>query len=110
MGTLYQRLMEKYYPLLFPGFKGRVIPNADENLKNAVGFLNTFLDGNDFAAGNAYTVADISLLATLETLKACDYDISPFPNVASWYERAKAITTGFDINEAHGVAFRKFFP
>lgn len=110
LGTLYKRLMDKYYPLLFPTYKGSVIPNADENLNEAVGFLNTFLDGNDFVAGNTYTVADISLLATLETLKACDFDISPFPNVVAWSERAKAVTPGYDINEQHGLAFRKFFP
>ncbi|KAJ6635461.1 Glutathione S-transferase 1, isoform C [Pseudolycoriella hygida] len=109
LGTFYQRLMERYYPLLFPTFEGRVIPNAEDNLKNAVGFLNSFLDGNDFAAGEAYTVADISLLATTETLKACDFDLSPFSNVVAWYERAKAITPGFDINEMHGKEFRKFF-
>lgn len=109
LGTLYQRLMDRYYPLLFPTFKGRVVPNAEENLNEAVGFLNMFLDKNGFAAGSAYTVADISLLASVETLKACDYDINQFPNVVNWYERCKAITPGWDINVEHGAAFRKFF-
>nr|ASK05282.1 glutathione S-transferase delta 2 [Bradysia odoriphaga] len=109
LGTLYQRLIDRYYPLLFPTFKGRVVPNAEEQLKEAVGFLNTFLDGNAFVAGSEYTVADISSLATVETLKACDFDISSYPNVAGWYDRAKVITPGFDNNENHGAAFRKFF-
>lgn len=108
LGTLYQRLMERYYPSMFPEFKGRVIPDADENLKTAVGFLNTFLDQNEFAAGNSYTVADISLLATIVTLKAADFDISPFPNVVAWYDRCKPLTPGWDINIEHGAEFKKW--
>lgn len=109
MGTLYQRFMEKYYPLLFDKYKGRVVPNADENLANAVSFLNTFLEGQNFVAGDSFTVADISTLATVSTLNVCGFDISPYPNVVAWFDRTKAIAPAYEINEAHNEAFKKFF-
>lgn len=109
MGTLYQRLAEKYYPLLFDKFKGRIIPDSDANLKEAVEFLNTFLNGEQFVAGPTFTVADISTLATVSTLITCGFDISPYPNVVAWFERVKAIAPGYKINEEHNAAFKKFF-
>lgn len=109
MGTLYQRLMEKYYPMLFDEYKGRFVPNADQNLANAVGFLNTFLEGNNFVAGDSFTLADISSLAAVSVLKACAFDISPYPNAVAWFDRSKAIAPGYEINEEHSNQFKKFF-
>lgn len=109
MGTLYQRLMEKYYPMILDKFKGRVVPNADENLANAVDFLNKFLEGQNFVAGDMFTVADISTLATVSTLKVCGFDCTPYPNVVAWFDRSKAIAPGYEINEEHNQAFKKLF-
>lgn len=44
----------------------------DENgdkLKEALGWLNTFLEGQAFVAGNNMTLADISIIVTLTNLE-----------------------------------------
>lgn len=40
-------------------------------LDEALGFLDVFLEGNDFAAGNKLTIADCSLAATVSSIVVC---------------------------------------
>lgn len=63
----------------------------------------------DLQAGDNLTVADISLVATVSTLDVADFDLSKYPNVVAWYEKCKATTPGYDINEAGLAEFKKFF-
>jgi len=107
LGTLYQRLADYYYPQLFA--KQPANPENLKKLEDAVGFLNTFLEGHTYAAGDNLTVADISLVATVSTLDVADFDLSKYPNVVAWYEKCKATTPGYDINEAGMAEFKKFF-
>ena len=37
-----------------------------ENVRNALGWLNSELDGRDFIAGDTYTMADICALTTID--------------------------------------------
>lgn len=37
-------------------------------LEEALGFLDVFLEGNDFVAGNNLTVADCSLVASVSSI------------------------------------------
>lgn len=60
-------------------------------------------------AGDNLTVADIALVATISTLEVASFDLSKYPNVVAWYERAKATTPGYDINEAGLAHFKRFF-
>lgn len=60
-------------------------------------------------AGDNLTLADITLVATISSYDAAGFDLSKYPNVVAWYERCKATTPGYDINEAGVEAFKKFF-
>lgn len=40
-------------------------------LDEALGFLDVFLEGNDFVAGNKLTIADCSLVASVSTIVVC---------------------------------------
>lgn len=55
------------------------------------------------------TVADISLVATVSTLEVAGFDLSKYPNVVAWYDRCKATTPGYDINEAGVAEFKAKF-
>ncbi|GAB0096826.1 uncharacterized protein DMENIID0001_123940 [Sergentomyia squamirostris] len=97
MGTLYQRFAEYYYPALFA--KAPLNPDNYKKMEEAVGFLNTGLEGQKYAAGDTLTIADLALVATISTYDGFKFDFSKYPNVAKWYETCKTTITGYEINQ-----------
>jgi len=100
IGTLYPLVARATYPTLgFPQYPGEVATSdADDAMKakaqkdaeDAVAepleaFHLFFLDGKTFIGGDAPSIADIRLAATLEFLRAVDYD---FPSWAEDYMTA----------------------
>ncbi|KAK4881892.1 hypothetical protein RN001_005211 [Aquatica leii] len=104
LGTLYGRLSDYYYPVLFGG--ASYDPEKLTKLEDAVKFLDTFLEGHDFAVGNSLTVADLSLVATVSTLDVMDFDLTPYSNVLRWFEKVKATAPFYD--EANGKNVKIF--
>ncbi|XP_020817396.1 glutathione S-transferase D4 [Drosophila serrata] len=96
MGTLHDSFMNYYYPFIRTGKLG----HADnfKKIETAFEFLNTFLEGQDYVAGNQFTVADIAILSSVSTFEVVEFDISKYPNVARWYANAKKTTPGWDEN------------
>ena len=107
MGTLYKSFADYYYPQIFA--KAPADPELYKKMEDAFNFLNTFLDGHNYAAGDSLTLADIALVATVSTFEVAGFDISKYPNVAKWYENCKNVTPGFDENWAGCLEFKKFF-
>ena len=106
IGTLYPLLARATYPTLgFPQYPGEVGPSdADDELKAKAQadatealarplevYREFFLDGNRFIGGERPTIADIRLAASLEFLRAIDYD---FPAWAEEYMGAMEETLG----------------
>ncbi|KAH8416621.1 hypothetical protein KR009_004762, partial [Drosophila setifemur] len=96
MGTLYDSFAKYFFPLLRTGKPGS--QESLDKVNNAFGFLNTFLEGQDYVAGSELTVADIVILATVSTTEMVDFDLSKFPNVDRWYKNAQKVTPGWDEN------------
>jgi len=97
IGTFYPLLTRATYPALgFPQYPGEVgTSEAGDDLKSKAQqdaeaalaeplevFNTFFLDGRDFIGGDTVSIADIRLAATLEFLRAIDYD---FPAWATEY-------------------------
>ena len=95
IGTLYPLVARATYPKLgFPQYPGEVATSdADEGMKAKAqqdaeaalaepldAYRKFFLDGRPFIGGEHPSIADIRLCATLEFLKAIDYD---FPGWAT---------------------------
>jgi len=108
-GTLYPLVARATYPTLgFPQYPGEVATSeADDALKAKAqrdaeealavpleSYRAFFLDGRRFIGGDAPSIADIRLAATLEFLRAIDYD---FPAWATEYMTA--------VEEALGNAY-----
>ncbi|XP_037952558.1 glutathione S-transferase 1-1-like [Teleopsis dalmanni] len=96
MGTLYKSFADYYYPQI--KFKAPADPEKYKMMEKAFEFLNTFLDGQTYIAGNKLTVADIALVATVTTFAVAGFDFSQYDNVNKWWENAKKVVPGFEEN------------
>jgi glutathione S-transferase len=100
IGTLYPLVARATYPTLgFPQYPGEVATSdADDEMKAKAQkdaeaalagpldvFRSFFLDGKRFIGGDSPSIADIRLAATLEFLRAIDYE---FPEWAEEYMSA----------------------
>ncbi len=114
IGTLYPLLARATYPTLgFPQYPGEVATSeADSELKaqaqrDAVAALAEpldvyrafFLDGKTFMGGDQPSIADIRLAATLEFLRAIDYE---FPDWAEDFMAAIESALGEAYTEPAG--------
>ncbi|EDV94571.1 glutathione S-transferase D1 [Drosophila grimshawi] len=97
VGTLYKSFADYFYPQFTK--KQPADPELLKKLQEAVGFLNAFLEGQQYVAGDRLTIADISILATVSTIAMANFDLGKYPNVTRWYENAKKVTPGWDENE-----------
>lgn len=108
MGTLYQRFGDYYYPQIFEGAPANETNFA--KIGEALAFLDTFLEGERFVAGgNGYSLADISLYATLTTFEVVGYDFSAYVNVLRWYKSMPELIPASDTNRSWAEAARPFF-
>ncbi|XP_017041192.1 glutathione S-transferase D7-like [Drosophila ficusphila] len=96
MGTLYDALTKYFFPYFRTGQLGD--QEALDKVHAAFGFLNTFLEGQEFVAGDQLTVADIVILATVSTVSLFPFDWSKFPNVDRWYKNAPKVAPGWEEN------------
>jgi glutathione S-transferase len=111
IGTLYPLVARATYPTLgFPQYAGEVATSeADDEMKAKAqkdaeeaiaepleAYHAFFLDGRTFIGGEAPSIADIRLAATLEFLRAVDYD---FPAWAEDYMTAVEESLGDAYSE-----------
>ena len=111
IGTLYPVLARATYPALgFPQYAGEVATSeADDDMKAKAqqdaeaaladpleAFHGFFLDGQPFVGGDQPSIADIRWAATLEFLRAIDYD---FPAWAEEYMSAVESALGEAYSE-----------
>jgi glutathione S-transferase len=111
IGTLYPLLARATYPVLgFPQYAGEAATSgADDEIKEQArrdaqaalakpleAYRDFFLDGKRFIGGDRPTIADIRLAASLEFLRAIDYD---FPGWAEEYLAAMEEALGDAYSE-----------
>ncbi|KAJ8925401.1 hypothetical protein NQ315_009233 [Exocentrus adspersus] len=106
-GTLYPRIRAICFPVLFLG-EDQIFDEHKTPLEEALGFLDVFLEGNDFVTGNKLTIADCSLAASVSTIAAVGWDLSPYSNVAAWIARCSLAIPGYaEANQAGADEFGK---
>ncbi|KAL5280634.1 hypothetical protein ACFFRR_004561 [Megaselia abdita] len=107
LGTMLPRMRQVTHPILFEGLKE--IPEVKRKLLyDAFGFLDQFLNGSDWLAGDHVTLADLSILANITTIVSFGADISEFKNLSAWAERCKTLP-GYDENMEGVKMFTAFF-
>ena len=79
-------------------FGGLAAPEADklEKVHEALGWLDGYLDGQDYAAGDTVTIADHSLVASVATFAATGQFLEPtIVNLQSRDVYLYPLTVGF---------------
>ncbi|CAH1111266.1 unnamed protein product [Psylliodes chrysocephalus] len=98
-GTLYPRIRQICYPVLFSG-QDEIFDEHKGPLDEALGFLDVFLEGNDFVTGKHLTIADCCLVASVSTIAAVGWNIGAYANVSNWLSRcALAIPNYAEANQ-----------
>lgn len=106
--TLYQKFGDYYYPQIFMGKPEE--PEKIEPLKTALGFLNSFLEGQKWACGDKMTIADLALVATIATFDiSAGMNLSGYPNIVRWYKQCQTSIPGYEANRKGSEDFQKNF-
>nr|WGO51738.1 glutathione S-transferase delta 1 [Ectropis grisescens] len=100
IGTLSARYVEYYYPKFFGK---QVDEDRKTKLEDALQFLDTFLEGQTYVAGDSLTLADLSLVATVSTIELSDVDLSKYDNIKRWYETMQKTAPGYKEANQDGV-------
>nr|WBT60790.1 glutathione S-transferase [Zeugodacus cucurbitae] len=105
--NLYAQFRDYFYPQF--ALKLPANPDLKQKADVQLGYLNTFLDGETYVAGEHLTIADISLLSSITTMDVAGMDLDRHPNVIRWYEHCKKIVPGYDENLEGALAYMKFY-
>lgn len=68
-------------------------------LAEAVGWLNTILEGRQYAAAEHFTIADLTLLVTVSQLEAFEFELRPYKHIRQWLDRCKDHMAPYDYEE-----------
>ncbi|XP_060647672.1 glutathione S-transferase D5-like [Drosophila nasuta] len=96
LGVLTQAFGEYYYPIFRD--EAPADPEKFKKVEAAFEFLNTFLEGEKYVAGDHFTVADIAILVTVTTYLAVNFKIDSYPNVLKWYNSVQKEAPGWEEN------------
>ncbi|KAG8331938.1 Glutathione S-transferase [Homalodisca vitripennis] len=101
IGTLYQRFADLYYPIMF--FGASFNEENKKKLDDAFGFLDKFLEDSTWVAGDAYTVADYAIAASVSTADIVGYEVDKFKNVAKWFAKCQSNLPGYAEGNKAGL-------
>lgn len=91
--------------MLFEGEK--FDPKKFDKIQEAFKSFEILLEGQEYAVGNALTLADLSLVATVSSYDVLNFDIAAYKNVAKWYAKIQATAPGYEEANAKNVAVFK---
>lgn len=99
LGTLYHCFGDYYYPQILE--KSPADPEKYKKMVEAFDFLEKFLEGSKFAAGEELTIADFTLMTTVSSMVdgGAYWCLKKYPNVQRWYEDCKVTIPGYEKTE-----------
>ncbi|XP_062124811.1 glutathione S-transferase 1-1-like [Drosophila sulfurigaster albostrigata] len=103
VATLYPALADYYHPQFY---KKPLDPELFKKVEEVLNFLENFLDGKKYLAGDSLSVADISILSTIASFQGIGLDIGKYKNIARWYENGSKVAPGWDEVEKSAAALK----
>ncbi|CAO1442476.1 unnamed protein product [Diamesa serratosioi] len=101
LSTLYQRMLEYYFPTIVLG--APLDESKKARLAEALGFLETMLNGKQFSTGDSFTLADLTLAVTTSQIEAFEFDLRPYPKVRKWLEECKKELEPYGYQEINQI-------
>ncbi|XP_046398080.1 glutathione S-transferase 1-like isoform X1 [Ischnura elegans] len=101
-GTLFPRLRNITFPLLFRG-KKELSPEAKQEVEEAYAFMEKFLEERAWVAGNNMTIADFCCVSSITSLECLVPGIASHPKLAAWVEKCKRNMVGYEEANQKGL-------
>merc|ERR1712008_167944 len=95
IGTLFGRFSNIVYPVMRGEVK-EITPVKLESIYEAIGWLEGFLEGQKWAVGNHITVADFSLITSIQTLELSKANVKKYKNICRWKENCQKEMKDYD--------------
>ncbi|XP_013162953.1 PREDICTED: glutathione S-transferase 1, isoform D-like [Papilio xuthus] len=106
---LYVKIRAICYPILYQGVK-EISKALKDDLNSTLSFLDKFLEGPKWVAGDNCTIADTSIYASVSAILAVGWDITQFPNIQRWLKKCADLPGYMESEEGaklFGEAVRK---
>jgi len=84
-------------PVLRAGAK-TISKERRDAVKTLLQSFESFLEKSEWFAGEEITLADVTILANVASIKAWNVDLAKYPNLNNWYSRCRTFP-GFAENE-----------
>ncbi|XP_075981690.1 glutathione S-transferase 1-like [Anticarsia gemmatalis] len=107
--SLYVKIRAICFPILFLG-ETEIKKALKDDLNTTIGFLETFLTGSEWVAGDQPTIADTCIYASLTSILEVGWDISSFPNIQRWLKQCAKLPGASENDEgakSFGEAVKK---
>ncbi|KAJ8682264.1 hypothetical protein QAD02_018056 [Eretmocerus hayati] len=102
MGTVYQSFADYYYPQIFGGAPAD--PAKLEKIHEAFGYLEKFLDGQNYVAGSNLTVADLVLATSISNFTLFeDVDFNKYSQTKKWLARIESEAPKYAETNGEGL-------
>jgi glutathione S-transferase len=108
--TFYQALMAMFRSRVFAGAE-QFDPEQEKSFRESLHYYDRRIgdSGFKFMTGNQLTIADVSLVGTLDYAALLNYDMSEFKNLAAYVKRVQAAVPGYgEINDQPMEQFKQF--
>lgn len=76
-------------------------------MRDSFRILNGFLETSPYVTGDNFTIADLSILATVTLLDVISYDVNAFSAIRRWKAKLKSELPYYDEVNTAGVEFHK---
>lgn len=106
LGTLNKAFADYFYPLFR---KEPADPEKFKAIEKAFEFLDIFLEGNDFLAGDFLSVADFMTATTVYAFTLLDTDMAKYKNVKRWLVSMDKHLPLFDETKKNLEALKALF-
>lgn len=69
-------------------------PERYKNLEQQMQFLNTFLEDQEFVAGDNLTIADFAIMTSVTLCELASFPLGDYPNIVKWMEMCRETVPG----------------